>query len=81
MMGPYSGPCPVGMVDVDVLKQYIVGRSIESGSWNNSKNFMDILLKGLIMGLISRQIGQKILCSVYIMDHNISGTFNRTHEA
>ncbi len=72
-----SWASPVWVVDVEVPKQDMVGRGIRYSGRNKGKNLMCVKWKGLIRGLVFRGGWWKISCSVNIMDHDISDTFNR----
>jgi hypothetical protein len=65
------------MVDVEVPKQYIVGKSIENSSRDIGKIFMTFKLKWLTKRLVSRGSGKTILGAVHIIDHDIHYTFQR----
>jgi hypothetical protein len=41
-MGSGSRSSPTGVVDVKVLKQYMMGRSVGKGSRNKGKDFMGV---------------------------------------
>ncbi len=59
-MGCNSGASPVGVVDVEVPKQDMVGRSIGNSSRNEGKNFMGVKWKGFIRVLVFRGSGGTI---------------------
>jgi hypothetical protein len=68
-------------MQVDVLKQDVVGRGIRHGSRKKGKNLVGVKWKGLIRGLVFRGGWGKISCPVHITNHDISDTFNRAPEA
>jgi hypothetical protein len=51
-MGCNSGATPVGVVDVEVPKEDMVGRGVRNSDRNKGKNLMGVKLNELIMGLI-----------------------------
>jgi hypothetical protein len=80
-MGCNSRASPVRVVHVEVSKQDVVGRGIRNSSRNIGKNLMGVKWKGLTRGLVFRGGWGKISCSVNIVNHDISDTFNRAPEA
>jgi hypothetical protein len=69
------------VVDVEVPKQYIVGRSIRNSGSNRGKNLMGVKGKEFIRGLAFRGGHGMTLCSTNIFNHDISDTFYIAHEA
>ncbi len=41
-MGSSSGSAPIGMVNVEVPKQYMISRIVRNGSRNMGRNFMSV---------------------------------------
>ncbi len=80
-MGHNSGASPVGMVDVEISKQDMVGRGIGNSGRDKGRSLMGVRREGLIKGLVFRRSGGDISHSVHIVDHDVLDTFNRAPEA
>ncbi len=71
-MGPGIGSPLIGVVNIKVPKQQMVGRFIRMCSMNKRENLMSVKWEGFTGELVFGECRGEVSCSVHIVDHDVS---------